>query len=373
MSFSDDTQPKSPFKTPPVQQSVTPPPDLDLSGFRDDSDIPGPSGPGCFVWGLLGIFLLGLAFVIVALSGAAGWTAGQRTAQGNATATQSAVISEQLGRIPSDLQQGNLALVDVRIKFLLTLTPGVPGVSDIVQTATSAYLTAQPTITTTMIPTQPVAEVTPEAVIPTSLGGAYDLASLMGQSQVFVTQRNWPDAIELLDTIRSIDSGYETASVTNLLLQSLNEYATELYRVGTLAEAIVMTDRAEEIGPLAEGLNYERYVATMYLDAIRTVGTSYPAAIQALTRVYSEVPQYRDVSQLLFQQYVEYGDAWAGMSEYCPAYGQYNGALSIFNDASVITKRDNANTMCQQATPAGVPVGTPGVGQTVAPVGQPGS
>ena len=38
-------------------------------------------GPGCFLWGVVGVLGLGFAIVIVALSGAAGWTSGQRQAQ----------------------------------------------------------------------------------------------------------------------------------------------------------------------------------------------------------------------------------------------------------------------------------------------------
>ena len=53
--------------------------------------------------------LVVVAVAIVALSGAAGWTSGQREANTNATATQNAAIDEQMAHIPGDIGSSNLA------------------------------------------------------------------------------------------------------------------------------------------------------------------------------------------------------------------------------------------------------------------------
>jgi tetratricopeptide (TPR) repeat protein len=157
------------------------------------------------------------------------------------------------------------------------------------------------------------------------------------------------------------------------MLQALLKRAQLLFRNGNngdLAEAIRLYDRAQEFGDASE-LRYEAYVAGLYLDAISAVGVSYPKAIQRLQRVYNEAPQYRDVAQLLVNQYIAYGDAFVGGGDYCPAVGQYQSALSLQNSAAVAGKRDNAQTMCQQATPVGG--GTPAAPGQIAPIGVPGS
>ncbi len=75
---------------------------------------------------VIGGMLLLVAVAIVALSGAAGWTSGQREANTHATATQNAAINEQVGRIPDDVESGNTVLLDARVRWLATQTPGSP-------------------------------------------------------------------------------------------------------------------------------------------------------------------------------------------------------------------------------------------------------
>jgi hypothetical protein len=114
------------------------------------------------------------------------------------------------------------------------------------------------------------------------------------------------------------------------MLEALRSQANNLFNENRLAEAILLTTRAEEFGlSQDDSLRYEKYVAALYLDAIHTIGTDYAAAIRALRAVYDLGPgrYYDDVKQKLFQQYVAYGDAWAIQNEYCPAYAQYQSAL----------------------------------------------
>src|SRR5882724_6061569 len=113
MQNLDDTQPIKPIMV-----------------MSEEDDVPRSSGPGCLVIGLVGLIIIGFAGLIIALAGFAGWTSGQRIAQGNATATSNAVIKDQLNRIPGDIASKNLELVKARLDYLITLTPGVPGVLD---------------------------------------------------------------------------------------------------------------------------------------------------------------------------------------------------------------------------------------------------
>ncbi|MCB9455871.1 MAG: hypothetical protein H6671_07795 [Anaerolineaceae bacterium] len=363
MSSPEETQPRAPFKV------VSPLPEPDEAAG---------SGPGCLLWGVMAVFVFGLAGLIIVLSGVAGWTSGQQVAHQEATATQSAAINTQLGLIPGDIASGNLALLQARLHYLATLTPAVPGVGDYAATATALYLEKLPTSTSVPSPTPPMPEITntPEAFVPAGIGSdTLDLAALLNEARSAMAVRDWDGVIEALDVILSADRTFESSTVRSMMSQALNTKALQLFRAGDLAQAIVTTGRAEEFGDIGD-LSYERYVAELYLDAINTIGTGYPTSIQSLLRVYNVNPGYLDTTQLLFNQYAAYGDAWAAQTEYCPAWEQYSNALDILSDGAVRAKRDNARTLCDQATPTVDPnaLFTPDPNQpTIAPIGVPGT
>jgi hypothetical protein len=354
MLSSDDTQPRKPFTVQAPSE-----------GYEE----PASSGPGCLVWGLIGTLIMGLAVLIIALSGFAGWSSGQRIAQSNGTATQSAVISDQLTHIPVDVSSNNQTLLGKRIEYLATLTPAVSGLDAIIQTATAVYLNGLPTATPppTATPTaEAVVESTP-APEATSGAPALDLAALLQQAKSDASVQDWDNAIQTLDTIMATDETYETNTVRTLMLQALTSKARLLYRSrddsAGLAEANFLTDRAKEFGDIGD-LAYESYIAALYLDAVNAIGVDYGTAIQRLTAVYSQAPTYKKVGQLLFEQYVGYGDALAGSGNACLAVQEYQAALTIINDAAANTKLTAATAACTNPTP----ITAPGE-STIAPVG----
>lgn len=363
MTFqNDDTQPRIPAVT-----------------IHPETEEEPASGPGCITWGVLAFMALVFSAAIVVLAGTAGWTAGQREAVGNANATRSAEVATQCALFESDVATRNPIVLNARYEYLATLTPAVSCVSVIPATATALFLTSQPTATATPTPTPTATATAAVTATPESLstaeGGGYDLSALLDEAQAAITLSDWESAIETLDVIIGLDPDFEAATVRSLMSQATTNHARALYREGRLAEAIYWTDQAEQYGPIGD-LSYERYVAQLYLDALRTEGTNYATTIQAWQGVYNVAPNYQDVAQRLFDAYVAYGKAWVGQGEYCPAYQQFEAALSILYDVSVVSQRDNANTICLQATPipapGSIPIapGTEGTA-TIAPVGQP--
>jgi hypothetical protein len=120
-------------------------------------------------------------------------------------------------------------------------------------------------------------------------------------------------------------------------------------------------------------------VAELYLDATRTEGIDYATSILALRKVYGLGPgrYYDEAGRKLFAQYVAYGDAWALEGNQCNAFAQYDSALTIRSSADLTVKRDNAQTLCLQATTTpgadgSTDNGTNSQPQTIAPVGQVG-
>ena len=379
MPNNDDTQPRSPFthtpaeKTPPSGMSAVPSPDLTPATDED-----GIRGPGCFVWGVLSLIIIVFALVIVGLAGTAGYTAGVRVRETDSTETQNFVINDQLARIPTDVANQNQMLVYARLDFLSSLTPAIPQVPSLQETATALALNMRPTATFT--PTATL-EITPTLVIietedvlveqPTENTSPFDVSALLVEAQRSFNLAQYEDAIETLDNIIRIDDQYQRQLVRQLMFDSLVRQATILYgSLENIAEAIALTDRAEEFGSIALlDISYERSLGQLYLDAILIIDLGdHLGAIQALNEIRQYQIDYKgvDIMRLLFAEYVAYGNAFVAGGQPCQAVGQFNTALTFFTDSGVAGSRDAAQTACEQGT--ATPVGE-GNGD-VAPVGE---
>jgi tetratricopeptide (TPR) repeat protein len=333
------------------------------------------------VIGLIGVVL---ALLIVGLAGAAGWTSGIRIAQANATATHQADIDAQIVQISTDIANGNLSLLAIRLEYLVTLTPGVAGVAPLQQTATALYMTRQPTATPSptatpgQVTSQATASPTPVATdsvdSPTlSPQGGIDLPALLDDARQSVRTGNWEEAIETLDILISADPQFEKSVVDGLMSQALNSQALLLFRSGEsgLAEAIALANRAEIYGILDGDVSFEREVATLYLNARSRINTSdFSGSIRLLNEVLAYSPNYLNTRDLLVNQYVAYGDALDIGGQPCQAVQQYDMAISMGSTAAS-AKRSAAQMTCENgtATPEGF-VATPDPNNP-APIGVP--
>lgn len=388
----DDTRPKSPLKADnaagDTAHDTNPNLPRLISPEEDDA-----SGPGCLVWGFISAVLIGSALIVVGLSATAGWTAGQRVAQANATATYQSEIDVQLGQMASDAALGNVSMYDIRFRFLASQTPGIPQVPALAQTGTALYIAHQPTSTPSPTPTTeqiaPTVESTVESAEPTSTPPSddpYNLAGRLENARRAVGAAQWETAIEELDIILRVDPQYGGAAAQSLMREALNKQAQRLYQTGdpsNLAEANRLTTRAEENFPplLVEGLSFERTVATYYLDALSYIGTSdYGKAITNLEQVVSLASQgylNGEPRRQLARAYSQLADAQL-MTQACVAVTNYDNALRYINDPTISGKRITAQNYCDFGTPtpegfvATVDPANPGGAITPAPIGQPG-
>ncbi len=358
----DDTQPR-----PPVD-------------FVNPAAPPPRSGPGCLVWFMVGLMTLGISGLIIMLSAVAGLSAGQRTAQVNATASQSSVINDQLNRFATDVADNNPFFLQKRIEFFATL--GIPGPPGIEQTATALFVnnlpTATPPPTATLEATvQTVVEATLTPLVTVSNGSGFDLAALFQDAQTAAGVADWDRAITTLDAIMGLDPTFRPDEVKALLIDSMSKKALQLFRagdIGDLAEANRLYDRLVQFGANVDELTFESYIAGLYLDAVNASGINFSVATQRLAEVYRQNPNYRDVRSRLINEYILYGDALL-TTQPCQAVGQYQTALTYNpNDAVASGKAAAAQNSCflaasQTAAPL---LGTPPPGG-IAPVGATGS
>lgn len=356
-----DTQPISPFRD-----------DIPLT-TTIDPEADGKRG-GCGMRVLIGGVLLLLSVAIVALAGLAGWTNGQREANRILAATHSAAVDEQISSIPGDVESGNLVLLNARILWLMTQTPGVSNLSDIMATGTALYINHLPTPTFTPSPTfEPTTTPdTQQVVIPTPENGSYDLAALLSEAQADVSTQQWQDAIDLLDVILGVDPTFQTAQVRQLMSEALNSYARYLYNANQPAAANLIVGRATEFGPLAEGLSFERDAAELFLTAKAGVSTGSQTAINALNQLLGYGPggrYYQQAVQMLADAYIRRGDAYVAQGNPCAAVGEYQQAANTDTSGLAYGKFSSAQAACaaaQQPTADPNWMLTPGA---VAPVG----
>jgi hypothetical protein len=374
----EDTQPRSPFEDHPVEaaREILPDENMEATG----------RGTGCGLMGLVSALVLLLSILIVGLAAAAGWTAGQREANSNATATQNASVAEQMAHIPTDIASGNTALLGARLNYVATIAPGAPGFAEFAQTGTALALQLQPTATFTPSPTieatdEPEAEVTLEIVSTPSGDSPYDLASLLQEAQTAFDSMQYADAIELLEAISGVDPSFESSRVRQLLADAMNSYALQLYQSDSPALANTIVSRIEALGlPLREGLSYERQVAEQFLNAQSMAAAGNPNAVRLLQELINQGAAgryYTPARDELYAYYIRSGDFYAGSPDYgyCPAAEQYRLATGIYSSGDASGKLSFAENMCSQATPTPDPLlgGTPATGQPMAPIGVPGS
>jgi tetratricopeptide (TPR) repeat protein len=315
------------------------------------------SGPGCVVWGLVGVFMLAGSLFVVLMAGLAGWNDGYRVAIGNATATSAQEILTQCNLIPNDLAQNAFGLAQVRVNSLMQSPQGAECVATLAPQMTAVYSSAMQTLTPAATATaEPTA--TPALVVdaspspdappaPTSSSG-FDLGGLLAEAQADVNAGEFLRAIDTLDAISAVDPTFQKSQVDQLLFRALTSEATRQFRGGgNLAQAIALTSRAEAYGDVGE-LNYERFIAELWLQAQAYSGVNYPRAIQLLNRIVFEqrLPNYRNAQQQLVNQYIAYGDALALGGDPCNAVQQFDQAVRISNSQTANTKRANAQAAC---------------------------
>lgn len=298
----------------------------------------------CLYQALAALALFTLAALIVALAALAGWTAGHQEALNVIAVTQAARVRDQLARIPADVAAGNAQLLAARLQFLAEVTPAVPQLPQLRQTATAL---ARPTATLT--PTAAPA-ITATVVAPQTV--QWQPEELLRQARAAIGSGEYQQGVDLLQALEALAPDYERATVRELILSALTMQARRLFRSGdSLAQAILLTDEAIRYGLAADSaLRYERHVAALYLDARSQMSRGPAAAVPALRALYEVAPDYRngEVRQLLAEQHAAWAEQLLAQGDACVALEQLQQALVLRADAALALRRDEANRICSQ-------------------------
>jgi hypothetical protein len=260
MQTSDDTQPRNPLQGQNINRFPDQPTGQMI--YPEDEEM---GGPGCIIWGIVGMFSVLLAGVLVMISAFAGWNSGLSSARTNATATKNTDIQTQCEFTRADVENGNVGLLQRRIEDLALQTPAPACLAEIIPTATALYLQSLPTetFTPTETPTStitPSPEATEEIVAVTATAEAttetssnvlgYDLDALLSEAETQLANQEYQAAIDTLDAIMAIDETFQRTMVENMLFNAMTSEATRLFRIGDLQQGIILTGRAEAFGDI---------------------------------------------------------------------------------------------------------------------------
>lgn len=371
------------------ERADTFPPDYEFEQTKSDEDYDDPedNGPGCMAWSIIGLFGLLIAIAIVLTAVLAGFNNGLSTARATVAVATQRIIAGQCELIPTEIAEGRLGRLEDRFNSMTIDGVLAPCAEVFVIQATIAYEqslitptqppTAIPTMTMTATSVPQIVEATATATIEAIVSDSgYDLDALLVEARDFMATSEYGEAVITLDAIRSIDEQFETQTINGLLFNALTNQALFLYRSdnGSLAEAILLTNRAEQFGDIqATELPFERSVAELYLDAQANMGLNYQLTISLFSQVLALSPNYPrgtgTASTRLLEQYEAYGDAQLLGGEACQAENTFNTALSLSpNSLSLGAKVTTANEQCSFSF-----LGTPDPDATIAPIGQNGS
>jgi hypothetical protein len=339
MPLGDETQPTSSDPDPSQEQiqedggSVD-----DLGGAGGD----GEKGSRSLPWPLIIVVSLVALLLIGATSAFGGYMSGinERT---NFEVTQVAQqVEEQFQLGLQDLEAKRYDLARQRFEYVIQLDPNYPGVTE--QLAL-VLLEINTTATPTQVPTP--------TLTPTPHTRGVD--ELFSQSQIFLADGKWTEAIESLLKLRKDEPGYQTIKVDSMLYVALrNRGVDRILREGDLEGGTYDLALAEKFGPLDVEASNMRTWADLYKTGASFWGLDWGQSSFYFGQIVVVAPNLRDNTNMTAAERfriatIKYGDVLAAAKEWCLAQQQYEAAFALGDDPSVQPTASWVTQKCSKA------------------------
>ncbi len=224
------------------------------------------------------------------------------------------------------LESGNLERAIAEFEYALSLDPDYTA-------ARLAKREAEARLDTT----------TPSTV--TTPGGA-NLDTLFQQAEAHIQARRWPEAVQTLSQVRSLDLSYRDVRVSEMLYTANYQLGLQQLAPEFLDEAANSFQRALVERPGDERAQTEYDKIQRYLQGRAALPTNEARAIENLSELYDLDADYLDVRELLLQAYEANGDRLALEGEWCQAELQYAQAVIIEPSSRLQAKTDNSGGEC---------------------------
>ena len=165
----------------------------------------------------------------------------------------------------------------------------------------------------------------------------------------------WSEAIALLEEMRAM-APFD-ADVQEALLNAYLQEARALVAQGLPEEALMYVERAVALRPDDMQVQRERQAAQFYLEGMRQhQAGNWPAAVEALRRVFELDPSYRDVRDMLYSAYLNLGLAERAAGSLGAARKAFDNALQVRPDGEEARNRYREVMVLLFPTPTPTPL-----------------
>ncbi len=176
---------------------------------------------------------------------------------------------------------------------------------------------------------------------------------------------DWKKAVSGFETVRSLDPTYRPEEVDEKLFQSYAHLGNALIQEGRMEEGLRALKAAERLRPNDKNLQKQIEMASTYLDGITYWWADWDKAIEILTKLYQEDPNYLDVKAKLAEAYAERGKLSAKRGKPCDGVKDLRKALKINKTAEWQKAYYQVNEACTHPTPTVSVTSSPQVTATI--------
>lgn len=278
--------------------------------------------PSWVVYSLLG--LLGLVLIAL-VSGFAGYGSGIQMRRSAESTQVSQVVSEQFQLGIQEFEQGNYFRARQRFEYVIRMDPNYPGA---VEKLADVLLELNTTATPTLVPT-PTLTPTPD------MRGVQEL---FNQSQQYLLDSDWDNAIETLLALRQSDASFQMVNVDGSLFLALrNRGRDKIINQSDLEGGIYDLTLAKKFGVLDAEASGLLNWSTLYITGASFWEIDWGQAAYYFSQVAPNVPNLRDGSGLTASEryrtsLFNYAKLLAQSKRWCDAATQLEVALSMGSD-----------------------------------------
>lgn len=270
---------------------------------------------------------------------------------------QAARVQFQLG--VEDMDAGRYEIARQRLEYVVQLDPAFPEAA-----IKLAEVLAKLAITATPIPTH-----TPtNAITLTPTRDLRPVEEMFNQALDLLNKKEWEKAIRALDALRNADFTYRAVDADGIYYMALRFRGIDkILKEGNLESGMYDLAIAERFGPLDKDADSYRTWARFYVTGASFWGVDWQKVLFYFGQIYPALPYLRDTSNWTSTERfrvasIKYGDQLAEKEDWCAAEKQYENALALGQNATLVPTATKIRSLCAPATATPLPtIATPTV------------
>ncbi len=292
--------------------------------------------------GRLMLIGFGVLIIVLALSAFLGYRGGIRQRTQFESTQVAQAVKEQFDLGLKDMQEGKYETARQRFEYIIRLDPSYPGITDkLAEVLLVLNATATPTAapTGTSVPVTPTPDVRGEE-------------EMLAQAKDLLKNKEWSDAIEILENLRKKNPGFKAIEVDDMLYLALRNLGVHKIGLGQLESGIYDLTLAEGFGPLDAEANNWRTWARYYITGASFWEVDWGQAVYYFGQVASMTPNMHDgtgwtASKRYLEALLKYANWLEDHKKWCDAETIYQKAYDISGDESLLEVIEQVTDKCE--------------------------